>query len=259
MTSFADLLRAFRHRHGAAERITFFCGGFMFDAVMVTRIDDATVLIQQGVYLAVVGLLLAGVIAWNARGIEPPRGLRLLWSWSVPAIHFLLGTLLNAYALFYFKAASGAAAVLFVVVISCLLLVNELPRLRRRGPVVLFGLYSLCLTSYFAYLYPVLFGRLRAWMFVAAVVTALLPLALLSRFHHSMSENRWRAARQAIAPSIGVQAVLIGLFVFHVIPPVPLSLLHIGIYHNVTRDAATGTYQVSHEPPPWWRFWVRDD
>jgi DUF2914 family protein len=259
MTSLTDLLRAFRHRHGSAERITFFCGGFMFDALMVTRIDDATVLIQQGVYLGSVGLLLIGVIAWNARGVEPPRRLRTLWSWSVPAIHFMLGTLLNAYALFYFKAASGSAAVLFVIVISVLLLVNELPQLRRLGPFVLFGLYSLCLTSYFAYLYPVIFGRLRAWMFVAAVVTALLPLALLSRYHHSMSENRWRAARQAIAPSIGVQAVLLGLFAFHLIPPVPLSLLHIGIYHNVTRDAAAGTYRLSHEAWPWWRFWARDD
>jgi hypothetical protein len=259
MTSLADLLRAFRHRHGPAERITFFCGGFMFDALMVTRIDDATVLIQQGVYLGVVGLLLAGVVAWNARGVEPPRRLRPFWSWSVPVIHFMLGTLLNAYALFYFKAASGWAAVLLVIVISFLLLLNELPQLRRLGPVVLFGLYSLCLTSYFAYLYPVLIGRLRAWMFVAAVATALLPLALLSYFHHSMSENRWRAARQAIAPSIGVQALLLGLFTFHVIPPVPLSLLHIGIYHNVTRVAATGMYEVSHEPAPWWRPWVRDD
>jgi hypothetical protein len=56
-----------------------------------------------------------------------------------------------------------------------------------------------------------------------------------------------------------VQALLLGLFTFHVIPPVPLSLLHIGIYHNVTRVAATGMYEVSHEPAPWWRPWVRDD
>ena len=108
MASFIARLQAFRRRHGPAEHITFFCGGFTFDALMVTRIDDAPVLIQQGAYLAVVGLLLAGVLAWDHRGVEPPRRLRTLWSWSVPVMHFMLGTLLNAYALFYFKAASGA-------------------------------------------------------------------------------------------------------------------------------------------------------
>ena len=259
MASFAERLLAFRHRHEPAEHITFFCGGFTFDALMVTRIDDAPVLVQQSAYLAVAGLLLAGVLAWNHRGVEPPKRLRRIWSWSVPVVHFMLGTLLNAYALFYFKAASGAVAVLFVIVISCLLLINELPQLRRFGPVALFGLYSFCLTSYFAYLYPVIIGRLRAWMFLLAVATSLLPLLVLNYFHHWISADRWRAARQAIAPSIGVQALLLVLFAFHLIPPVPLSLLHIGIYHGVTRDAASGTYRLSHEPSPWWRIWVRDD
>ena len=52
-----------------------------------------------------------------------------------------------------------------------LLLVNELPSVRRLGPIVLYALYSFSLTSYFAYLYPVLFGRIRPWMFVLAIGT----------------------------------------------------------------------------------------
>jgi hypothetical protein len=259
MTSFAAKLTALRHRHARAEHLAFFFGGFTFDALVVNRIDDAPVLIQQGAYLLVVGLLLAGALAWNHRGVEPPRLLRAAWQWSEPVMHFLLGTLLNAYALFYFKAASGLVAVLFVVVISALLVVNELPKLRRFGPVVLFGLYSFCLTSYFAYLYPVLLGHMRAWMFFAAVATSLVPLLVLSYFHHQVSGDRWRAIKQAIVPSIGVQATLVVLFVLRLIPPVPLSLLHIGVYHGVTRDAAAGTYRVSHEEAPWWRVWARDD
>lgn len=259
MSSLTARLQAFRQRHEHAEHIVFFLGGFTFDALVINRIDDAPVLIQQGVYLTVVGLLLAGALAWNHRGVEPPPKLRALWQWSDPLMHFLLGTLLNAYALFYFKAASGVVAVLFVVVISALLLVNELPQLRRFGPVVLIALYSFSLTSYFAYLYPVLLGHVRPWLFFAAVATSILPLLILGYFHHRVSEDQWRTLRQVIVPSLGVQAALVVLFALHLTPPVPLSLLHIGIYHGVTRNAAAGTFAVSHEPSPWWRVWARDD
>ena len=153
---------------------------------MVRRIDDAPVLIQQAVYLAVVGLLLFGLNAWDHRDVTPPRLLRGVWRWSQPVLHFMLGTLLNAYALFYFKSGSGLSAFLFLGTICLLLLVNELPQFRRFGPVVLFGLYSFCLTSYFAYLYPVLFGRLRPWMFLLAVATSLFPLLLLAWGHLSL-------------------------------------------------------------------------
>jgi len=257
--SLRQRFEAFRHRHARAEHLLFFIGGFSFDALMVRRIDDAPVLIQQGSYLAVSGLLLFGLNAWNHRQVEPPRGLRWLWRWSQPALHFMLGTLLNAYVLFYFKSASGLSALLFLGVTSLLLLVNELPQFRRFGPVVLFGLYSFCLTSYFAYLYPVLLGRLRPWMFLLAVGTSLLPLLLLAWAHQRLTRSALKVLREAVLPSLAVQAALLLLFVAHLVPPVPLSLRDIGIFHGVSRNAGTGTYTLLHHPVPWWRFWARDE
>jgi hypothetical protein len=257
--SWRQRLAAFRHRHARAEHIAFFVAGFTFDALMVRRIDDAPVLVQQGAYLTLVGLLLFGLNTWNHRQVEPPRFLRGLWKWSEPALHFMLGTLLNAYAVFYFKSASGLTALLFLGAISLLLLVNELPQFRRYGPVVLFGLYSFCLTSYFAYLYPVLFGRLRPWMFLLAVATALLPLLLLAWGHQRNTGGSRRVFLDALLPSLGVQIVLVLLFLGHLVPPVPLSLRDIGIYHGVSRNPSDATYALSHHPFPWWRFWVKDE
>jgi hypothetical protein len=257
--SFWGRLKSFRHRHEHAEHVAFFVAGFIFDAFMVHRIDDSPVLIQEGTYLTVVGLLLFGLNAWDHRGAEPPRALRGVWRFSQPLLHFMLGTLLNAYALFYFKSASGLSAVLFLSVISALLVVNELPRFRGFGPVVLFALYSFCLTSYFAYLYPVLFGRLRPWMFLLAVATSLLPLLVLTWAHHRLTGDLRRVVREALLPSLGVQAVLVLLYVAHLVPPVPLSLLKIGIYHGVARNPTTQTYTLSRHPAPWWRFWANDE
>jgi hypothetical protein len=44
------------------------------------------------------------------------------------------------------------------------------------------------------------------------------------------------------------------LYFFNFIPPVPLSLKEIGIYHDVTRESGVG-YHVSYEPPNWFAFW----
>jgi hypothetical protein len=148
--------------------------------------------------------------------------------------------------------------VLFVAVIAGLLLVNELPVFRRLGPVVVYALYSFCLTSYFAYLYPVLIGRLRWWMFVLAVATALAPLLLLGRVHLRVTGDRRRVFRHALLPSLGTQAALLALFLLRWLPPVPLSLMEIGIYHGVTRDAS-GSYQLSRQAAPWWKPWAIDD
>jgi len=108
--------------------------------------------------------------------------------------------------------------------------------MRGLGPVVLYALYSFCLTSYFAYLYPVLIGRIRWWMFVLAIATSVVPLTLIARFHHRRTGNRQQVVRHALIPALGMQALLLVLYVFGLIPPVPLSLMEIGIYHDVVRD-----------------------
>lgn len=233
------------------QHLAFFTAGFVFDAFVVRRIDDEKVLIQQGLYLVLSGVLLAYLAVRREQAHK----------WSAPALHFMLGTLLNAYALFYVKSASGLSAILFLVVISALLLVNELPSVRKLGPVVLYGLYSFCLTSYFAYLYPVLIGRIRWWMFVLAVMTSAVPLVLIGRFHHKRTGDRRQILQHAVAPALSVQALLLLLYVLRLIPPVPLSLTEIGIYHDVVRQA-DGSYRVSYVTPPWWmwwQFWHNDD
>jgi hypothetical protein len=244
-------------KSSAWKHLAFFTAGFVFDAFMVRRIDETPILIQQGLYLGVSGVLLAVLIAWRNRPPQLPARLQWLPRWAAPLLHFMLGTLLNAYALFYVRSGSGLTALLFFVVISLLLLINELPAVRRLGPVVLYGLYSFCLTSYFAYLYPVLIGRIRWWMFVLAVASSAVPLGLVGRFHHHRTGDRPQVARALVAAT-AVQALLLVLYAFRLIPPVPLSLMEIGIYHDVRR-ASDGSYLVTYEKPPWYRFWAGDE
>jgi len=253
-------IRALRQRHAREESILFFIGGFAFDAVMVGRIDETPVLIQQASYLTVTGLLLAAMLYLERKGWEPPEWLRRPWKAAEPLLHFMLGTLLNAYILFYVKSGSGLTALIFLVLISALLLINEMPRFHQLGPVVLVGLYSFALTSYLAYLFPVLLGHLRAWMFFAASALSFLPMVLLARAmgRGSGKEGRRSALRHVLLPSVGVQALLVGLFVFRLVPPVPLSARSLGVYHQVEREGAE--FKLSRLPRPRWSEpWRRDE
>jgi hypothetical protein len=187
--------------------------------------------------------------------VEPPGWLRKPWHYAEHVLHFMLGTLLNAYSIFYFQSASGFTAVGLLVVVAALLALNELPRFRRFGPVVLYALYSICLTSYFAYLFPVLMGRIRPWMFYLAVVTATVPLAAHVLLLLSWGQGHGLVARHAI-PGFGVQALFVLLYALRLAPPVPLAIKQIGIYHDVQREP--GGWRLFHQQASW-KFWQNGD
>src|SRR5215468_2207968 len=257
-TGWRARVRAFRARHAREEGIAFFIGGFLFDAVMVGRIDETPLLVQQAAYLAVTGLLLGAMLRFEIKQLQPPRFLRWPWRYVEHAMHFMLGTLLNAFSLFYVKSGSGVTAVLFLALISLLLLINEHPRFHRLGPVVLFGLYSFSLTSYLAYLLPVFLGHLRPWMFFAASVLSLLPILLLARLMARWGEDPRRAFRRAVGPAFGVQALLLLLFVAHLVPPVPLSVRSLGVWHGVEREGQE--FKLSRLPGGRWSTpWRKDE
>ena len=236
--------------------VLFFAGGFVFDALMLSRIDEPHMLVQQGAYLLLCGALLAFSQRLELKGLEPPKFLRKPWHYVDHVIHFMLGTLLNAYTIFYFQSASGFTAFGFVVVIVILLALNELPRFQKLGPVVLYALYSICLTSYFAYLFPVLFGHIRPWMFYVAVAAALVPLTLHVFLLFRWSRSFSHVARRAALPAFGVQLAFVLLYALRIAPPVPLAVKQIGIYHDVQRES-DGRHLF--EQKRGWKFWQKGD
>jgi Protein of unknown function (DUF2914) len=262
-------LQAFRHEHKKAEIVGFFTAGFLFDVIAVSRIDDALMLVQQGLYLVVLAILLILDERYRAGIAAPPRALRGVWRFAEDAMHFFLGTLLNQFMLLYLKSSSGLAPFLFMAILCALLVANELPGLREKGPVVRVALFGLCATSYFAILLPILLGFISRWLFVSAIVLSCAALAWLLRRLCVRAEEAQVMRLQLGGPAFGVQALLVVAYFAGTIPPVPLSLQFIGIYHQVVppgmqdASAAAGgatsrTYLLKHERP-WWKPWQHGD
>jgi MFS family permease len=251
----------FRQRHHTAFDLVFFVAGFSFDALVLRRIDDRMVLVQQGVYLLLAALLFVLDHVLRVRGVEPPGRWGQAASMRLPVLHFLLGTLLNAFLVFYFRASATLFSFLFLVGLGAAIVFNELPRFRREGSAMRLGLLSFSLTSYLAYLLPMIWGELERWHYFSAVgAGAAGAAALWAACALWAPAPTWRP-RGTLLPALGLQALLAGLYWAGVTPPVPLSLQELAIYADVTpHHSERGLhYTLVYEPGPRWKVWDRED
>lgn len=248
--------KVFREKYHLAFEVSFFFAGFLFDVVLLHRIDSRPLLIHQGTYLGLSALLIFVDHRLHARGAEPKGLWGKVAAYRLWAMHFFLGTLLNAFMVFYFRASSGLFAALFIVILAAVIVANELPRFRKQGPVVRVGLLSFCVTSYLAYLIPVFWGELRPWQFYVSVAFgALFTWGLWKLFTRFTHDPGW-TFRRAVAPGLAVQGCLFFLYLLDAVPPVPLSLKTIAVYNQVEVERGTARhYHLHYVAPPAWRFW----
>ena len=172
-------------------------------------------------------------------------------------MHFLLGALLSRYTLFVFKSSSLLVSFGFLVFLVLALLLNEWKRFKALGLSFKFALLSLCMLAFSAVVVPVFVGSIGVAVFLLSMLVGALPLALIDRRIRMYTPDRTAQARRQIGVPFAL--VLIGfltLYLFRLIPPVPLSIPFIGVYHAVEKTEAG--YRLSHGRPAW-HFWHHGD
>ncbi|HVK60559.1 MAG TPA: DUF2914 domain-containing protein [Bdellovibrionales bacterium] len=228
--------------------------GFLFDVFTLSRIDDPFTIAQQVVYLILLSLYVALEFREEKKPIQVPERFKKIWSFHTEAAHFIFGSLLSLYTLFYFKSASLISAGFFMIVIAAILVANEFEAVKRLGPAVRVALLSFCLTSFFAAIVPMILGFIGMIPFLIAIGLTILWLYLLRKFVNRIlgepSDDR--------AWTVGavVQGILLTLYVLRAIPPIPLSANFLGIYHEVR--AKDGKFELLYDRP-FWKIWQRGD
>lgn len=252
-----ERIESLHRENELAFDISFFALGVLFDIFTLSRIDEWSGLAQQAIYLVVLGALLGADLRY--REVPPAFSRALLaraWEYRQMAIHFLFGSLLSTYAIFYIKSSSIFTSAVFLALLSAVLVANELQAFRRLGHVVKYSVYSLCVASFLAYFVPVLAGTVGPVTFslsMALTLGLLLgQLPLLRK--RGVAEGLLR--KMVMLPAIGVVALFSGLYALRMIPPVPLSIQQIGIYHGV--EKVDQGYALVHEKPDW-KFWDEGD
>jgi hypothetical protein len=214
---------------------------------------------QQALYLAIVTAVLTQMFFVPD---EPAReGLsslkRYYYRYRVAILSFFLGTLLNLYTIFFFKSSSLLVSFYFLLVMVGLLLLNEFGPFRRLGLSFRFALLSLCALSFCATVVPVVFGQVNTRIFLVSMAVGCLPMLGLASWIRRRSPERFRAVRHQMLVPFGLMLIVfLGAYLLRVIPPVPLSIPFIGVYHSVERTQEA--YRLGHERPMW-AFWRHGD
>ncbi len=241
--------------------IAAFVGGFLFDIVTLDRTDSWLVIGQQLLYLAVITTALLQM--FFEEGKAPPdfgkmfAVKRWYYQYRTTIVHFFLGSLLSLYTLFFFKSSSLLVSFFFLAFLVFLLIANESSSVKALGLSFKFALLSLCILSFCAVVVPVFVGSIGMFVFLLSMLVGCLPLVVITRRIRIHAPDRVRQADRQILMPFGL--VLIGfltLYLFRLIPPVPLSIPFIGVYHAVERSE--DTFRLSHERP-FWRIWHHGD
>jgi hypothetical protein len=254
-------LKLYMERNERRITAASFASGFVFDILTADRVDSWALIGQQVVYLAVItAILLQNFFAEGrpAPGPASPSRLRRFYDeFNSAIVHFLLGSLLSLYTIFFFKSSSLFVSFGFLGILVLLLLANESRRFKSLGLSVRFTLFALCLLSFSASVVPIAVGSVGTLVFMASMLVACIPIAVIyRRIRIHAPDRQMQARRQILVPFGAVLVLFLALYLFRLIPPVPLSIPYIGVYHNVERTEEH--YLLSHERP-FWRVWHNGD
>ena len=256
-----DRFRLFYERNERRIAVVAFVAGFVFDILSFGRVDSWLAIGQQILYLAVIMTALTQMFLEQGR---PPLELERMFAvkhWYYQSrtaiVHFLFGSLLNLYTIYFFKSSSLLVSFSFLAFLVLVLVANETRRFKSLGLPVKFALLGLCVLSFFAHVVPIFVGSIGLAVFLFSMLVGCLPLIGLGWGIRAFAPDLFqRARRQILVPSGVVLLGFLTLYLFRVIPPVPLSIPFIGVYHAVERTEEG--YRLSHERPRW-RFWHNGD
>jgi hypothetical protein len=230
----------------------------VFDMLTADRVDSWLTIVQQALYLGVVTAVLTQMFF---RPEPPPETQSFFknryYRYRVALLSFLLGSLLNLYTIFFFKSSTFFVSFVFMLAMVALLILNEMHHFRWLGLSFKFVLLSICGLSFCATAVPIVVGQIGVTVFLLSLAVGCVPIIVLAWWIRRRSpEHSPEVRKQIVVPFGLVLVAFLAAYLFRVIPPVPLSLPYIGIYHNVQR--VKDEYVLSHERPGW-RVWHNGD
>lgn len=258
MTTLKNRLINYYTENEQKLNIYFFIGGIIFDFLTLSEIDSLASILQQIFYISSVGYLLYLDFLSRYAGFQFRFDrLNKLWVYRDAIIHFLMGGMLNMYSLFFLKSASIMSSFVFLGFMLGMIVANELQIVKENKISLKIALYFICVFSFFAILFPLGLGFVGFVPFSMAFVSTLFFVYFIYKIISKRIPDRKVLGRSLVLPSLTIINLFLIFYVMGWIPPVPLSVQELGIYHNVEKSEY-GDY-VLYSEKPWWKFWQSGD
>lgn len=251
LKSWVELARAYERHLSAVSLIA----GYTFDNFTFGRIDRPMTHVVFVAYLLVAGISIAVLHTLESRSEEKrpsPRTRAILTSLT----QFALGCLLSGFCVFYLRSASFWGSWPYLLALAAIFAGNEFLKKYHARLTFASLLFFFSLLSYAMLVVPVLTARMGTLPFLLSGVVAVLIFAIFLFVLGKLGKDRYRQARLRIAGgALGIFAAVNGFYFARILPPLPLALADVGVFHDAKRVG--NLYQVMAEQEPWpvrWGF-----
>lgn len=227
--------------------------GFIIDNIAIRQLDLwlSSFILLGYLLLAAFGILLIHLIETG----------RLRDRYFVSAapfipviVQFALGGLFSGFIILYSRSAAFTVSWIFVVLLAFLLLANERFRKMYTTFPVQVGILFFALFSFMIFYMPIILHMIGPWVFIASGMVSLGLIALFLYVASFLVPNRVHETRTQAARAVALVFILInGLYILDAIPPLPLALRDMGVFHSIQRTGSE--YTVTYEPSKWYEWY----
>lgn len=232
--------------------------GFVVDNITLNRVDQLfdNIILATYVVLAMVSLLMLYASAADKlpEWLSPKAR-----KYSPLLTQYAFGGLLSGMLIFYGRSGDWSQSWPFLLLILSVIYGNETIRDRSKRLIFNLGVLFIGLFSYVVLLIPVVTGQMGPWVFVGSSLISLMIMYWFVRVLALIIPKFIALQIRSVVFTLGILFfTLNALYFTNIIPPIPLSLKDVGIYHGVVKFEG-GTYQLTYAKPPRWAFWRNSD
>jgi hypothetical protein len=255
LISIYKALRDFTRHHWLTVA---FLLGFVLDNLTLNRVDQVfdNVVLLTYVILAMISILLlyAGIAERYSDRVNI-----FLKDKSPFLMQYAFGGLLSGMLIFYGRSGSLAESWPFLLLILGVIYGNE--TIKNRGQRLVYNLviFFVGLFAYLVLVVPVVLGKMGPVVFVGSGILALVIMYFFFGLVERIVPNFVELQKRKLVFIIGLIYLTLNVLYFtNLIPPIPLSLKHVGVYHSVVRYE-DGRYELAYEKPKWWEWYRKSD
>ncbi len=229
-------------------------GGIVVDSLTLVRIDRSRDHIILSIYLLIASVGIVYVTLFEGRRLKGPL-YEKLYPWFLFLMQFSFGGLFSNFIVLYSRSASFRSSWPFILLLSTLLLGNEIFKRHYTRLTLRLCIFFLALFSFSIFFVPILLGKMGDFVFLLSGAISLGLISLFCFLLLKIIPSRIHQEKKQLLPSIAIIFLFINaLYFLNVIPPIPLSLKDAGVYHSAARNS-NGEYEVSVEPEAEVSFW----
>ncbi len=208
--------------------------GFITDVLTFNLVNFTIATIILLLHLILIG---ANIVVINFYEAQKISG-RIFSYWRILApfsLQYSFGNLFSAFLIFYSNSGSFSASWPFIIVIIFLMIGNEIFRKYNVRPLIQISIYFFAIFSYLNLVFPYIFRSLGPAIFLlSGTISVLIIVSLIKFLSHYISKTE--EEKKSLQLSIGLIFLTMNVLYFaNLIPPIPLSIKDIGVYHDIKR------------------------